>query len=677
MLRILAILGWVLLSGFSANPAFARTAHIKVQRIHTPVVMLDGVDMQVQWPADARQGRLDMRVARLQAPSIAGDYKSVRWQCALSRTAWKTWRCDGPISMPGTPAARFSMEIAPEGLQLDMKQGDHVIALQRRTNAPELTLITLQALPVAWARAFIKQAWPDGTIEKGALDGRLALRTGSARGIEVTGPLRLSKAALRTRDDGLIAENVDVSGTLDYSNHQGATAISLRGTVLGDMLAGTTFVSIQGQPARFDIVADSTARGWNVKRVHWADGQTLTADGSLAWTRNGMEDVAIDFDSQDASLLKDRYLSGWLAPVGLSEVQFGGGVAGRVSNVGGGPLSYAISPRAFNLTRPDGQLRVSGLNGGVVLSQGSAVESHLQWHDAKLYGLDFGAGDFPLVSEGGTLALRAPAAIPVFNGLLRFNALRIRPPRGEAGLGLDFALAVEDVDFGALSEAVGLPAYRGRLNGNIPKAVYEDEVLKLDGGLALDLFDGHVAFSSLSIERPFGTAPTLVTDLAIDRLDLLRLTEVLGFGSITGRLSGGIRDMRLIGWSPVRFDAELHTVRVPGVKQRISQRAVKNISSVGGAGPTGGLQAMALNLFKDFGYSQIGLRCRLVNSICMMSGLEGETTSGSGPDSFTILKGAGIPRLTVIGHNRQVDWPVLVERLKAVAAGDVKPVIEH
>lgn len=579
--------------------------------------------------------------------------------------------------MPGTPAARFSMEIAPEGMQLDLNEGGRTIGLQRRTNTPDLTLITLQALPLAWARAFIQQSWPDGRFEKGTIDGRLALRTGAGRGMQVTGPLRLSNAALRTRDDGLIAENVTINGTLDYNNRQGATAISLRGTVLGDMLAGTTFVSIQGQPARFDLAADSTAQGWKFKRVHWADGQTLTADGTLAWTRNGLEDVAIDFDSQDASLLKDRYLSGWLAPLGLSEVQFGGGVAGRVSSVGGGPLSYAVNPRGFNLTRPDGQLRVSGLNGHVVLSQGAAVESRLQWHDAKFYGLDFGAGDLPFVSEGGTLALREPAAIPVFNGLLRFNALRIRPPRGEAGLGLDFALAVEDVDFGALSEAVGLPAFRGRLNGTIPKAVYGNEVLKLDGGLELDLFDGHVAFSSLSIERPFGTAPTLVTDLAIDRLDLLRLTEVLGFGSITGRLSGGIHDMRLIGWSPVRFDAELHTVRVPGVKQRISQRAVKNISSVGGASPTGGLQDMALELFKDFGYSQIGLRCKLVNSICMMSGLEGETTSGSGADSFTILKGAGIPRLTVIGHNRRVDWPVLVERLKAVAAGDVKPVIEH
>jgi hypothetical protein len=48
----------------------------------------------------------------------------------------------------------------------------------------------------------------------------------------------------------------------------------------------------------------------------------------------------------------------------------------------------------------------------------------------------------------------------------------------------------------------------------------------------------------------------------------------------------------------------------------------------------------------------------------------------SGGDTFTIVAGAGLPRLTVVGHNRLVDWPVLVERLAAVGTGDVKPVFD-
>ena len=53
-----------------------------------------------------------------------------------------------------------------------------------------------------------------------------------------------------------------------------------------------------------------------------------------------------------------------------------------------------------------------------------------------------------------------------------------------------------------------------------------------------------------------------------------------------------------------------------------------------------------------------------------MSGLR---SAGAG---FTIVEGAGIPRLEVVGFNRNVDWPTLLERLAAVAAGDVAPVVD-
>ena len=58
------------------------------------------------------------------------------------------------------------------------------------------------------------------------------------------------------------------------------------------------------------------------------------------------------------------------------------------------------------------------------------------------------------------------------------------------------------------------------------------------------------------------------------------------------------------------------------------------------------------------------------------AGLEGADTSGSETGGFTIVQGAGIPHLTVVGFNRLVDWPTLVERLAAASKGDVKPVVE-
>ena len=84
----------------------------------------------------------------------------------------------------------------------------------------------------------------------------------------------------------------------------------------------------------------------------------------------------------------------------------------------------------------------------------------------------------------------------------------------------------------------------------------------------------------------------------------------------------------------------------------------------------GSLQGQLIGLFDDFGYRRIGIGCRLANEVCAMSGLH---SAGNG---FTIVEGAGVPRLQVVGFNRNVDWPTLLERLAAVATGDVAPVVD-
>ena len=255
-------------------------------------------------------------------------------------------------------------------------------------------------------------------------------------------------------------------------------------------------------------------------------------------------------------------------------------------------------------------------------------------------------------------------------GTLGLRDVVIRPPQGQAGMDIGFGLQLTNIDFGKVSQALGLPAFQGTLGGSIPRAHYAQDKIDFDGGLNLELFDGRVAISQLSLERPFGTAPSLSADIAMDDLDLMRLTEVLGFGSISGKLDGRIQGLRLVDWSPVAFDARFITDDAPGVRKRISQRAVQDIGSVGGSSFIQTLQGKAIALFKDFGYRRIGIGCHLENQICAMNGLH------SAGNTFTIVEGAGVPRLDVVGYNRAVDWSTLVERLLAASKGDVAPVID-
>jgi hypothetical protein len=215
------------------------------------------------------------------------------------------------------------------------------------------------------------------------------------------------------------------------------------------------------------------------------------------------------------------------------------------------------------------------------------------------------------------------------------------------------------------------PPFKGELSGRIPRVRYADDRLDFDGALTAHIFEGTVQVSGLAMERPFGTAPTLSADIAIDDLNLESLTGVFGFGEITGALDGHINGLRLVDWGPETFDADLHSDPAWKGRQRISQRAVQDLSSVGGGDGLGSsLQAQALKLFDDFGYRRIGIRCRLAQEVCAMDGLR---SAGAG---FIIVEGSGVPRLSVVGFNHRVDWPTLVDRLIAVTQGESKPVFE-
>ena len=649
----------------------------RIVRINTGVATVQGVQVHLDWPEGATVGRLHLTARRVDAPGLGYAFRDVDWNCALTRHGWNAWACDGMVGQPGAAPSRLAMDLQPDSLQGTLSQGRSRLDVHRDGRTPDLTSLDLTQVPVQWANVLVARAVPSMRMGAGVLDGRLAITTPKGGPLDVRGPLALRGGAFQTADGTVAAENLNLALQVVYRDLGEHAQVTLDGTALGDVLAGKTFVSIAGTPAQLHLSANGGKGGWRFDDVRWRDGATLSAQGRFSLdASSNLHGIDITFDSPDASGLRDRYLSGALALFGLSDITLRGALSGHVQSGAGDGLAMALEAEGVDIDDPGKRLALHGLRGDVRYSPGARVDSVLRWDSGALYGVDYGPGTLPFRSENGQLALKDTARIPLYDGLLRIDHLRIAPPSGTQGLRVEFGLGVEHLDFGKLSAALGLPAFRGTLTGTIPSARFADDLLTLDGGLDLSLFEGSVRFSSLSIERPFGTAPTLVGDIDMHGLDLLRLTEVLGFGSITGRLDGYIHDLRLVDWSPVRFDADLHTVPVPGVRQRISQRAVQNISSVGGHSFTGSLQGKAISLFKDFGYRRIGVRCRLVNTVCVMGGLKGASTPRSDSSGFTIVEGAGLPHLTVVGYNRQVDWPTLVERLKAVATGDVKPVFE-
>ncbi len=649
----------------------ARAAELRVARVETPVAILEDVEVRLAWSPGESTGQLRVRARTARAPDLGYRFTGLDWTCPLRRDG-DAWSCAGDVSAADAGPARLSLALDAVSTQAALVRGEARLALDRDAASPDLTRIDLTRVPVQWAQALARQVWPDGRFGGGRMSGQVLVDAAGDRPLQVDARLEVDGLAVDTPDGRIAAEGL--GARLGIGASLGSMpVIAVEGDLLGgELLFGTTYVSLGSRTVALSGEARKSGDGgWDFSRLGWQDGDRLQARGRARLAADaGLDGLQLELHSTDLGALGTDYLSGWLGVAGLAELQLGGR-ADLDLGIESGHLEQAgLRLEGVSVVDPRERFGFQGLRGDLVFSSATPVDSELRWDSGTLYGLGFGPARLPFASGDGTLRSREAIPLAMLGGQVVLDDVRIQPPGAASGLDVRFGLALEDLDVAALSAALDWPPFTGRLGGRIPMAHYAADRLDFDGGLVMRLFDGEVEVSSLSMERPFGVAPTLSADIGMDGLDLEALTGVFGFGSISGRLHGRIDRLRLVNWTPVAFDAELHTERERGVRQRISQRAVQDLSSVGDASFMGSLQGRLIGLFDDFRYSRIGIACVLADEVCTMDGL------GSAGRGFIIVEGAGVPRLTVVGFNRRVDWPTLVERLAAIGSGDVAPVVE-
>lgn len=663
------LIGVLLMLAAAASPA--RELALQVERVRGDVASVDGVAVTLAWPAGAAEGELRLRADSLAVPSLSEHFERVEWRCPLSRGEDGSWRCDGPVrSARGGAALRVALSSAE--VEAVLSSENRRLAYDWRAGAPDLHAVDLQRVPVAWLEAFLASLWEAGQWTGGTLDGRVTVDTAS--GPRIAADLALAGVGLETADGQLAAAGMQ--GRLKVRHEAGATPSQTRIDYRaqgGEFLFGAMYVPLPDSPV--DVCLDlrpTDAGGWRISDAHWRDGEVLQAGGAATLAADGsFSDLALDVSLKDLATASARYLSGFLAPAGFGDLVLTGGAAARLRLAGGEWRSLSLTADRVNAIDPRQRFALAGLHGQVNWAPGAqAAPGQLAWDSAALFGIGLGNARLAFTGRDGQLVLREPVAIDALNGQVRLEHLRWQPPRDGQGTRFELGAGLRRLDLGSLSQRLGWPPFTGRISGDIPAARYQDNRLTLEGGLRMDVFEGSVALSRLEMERPFGVAPSLSADVRIQDIDMEPMTAAFGFGSITGRLDGRIENLRMVDWSPVAFDAWLGSDPEWKGRRRISQRAVEDISKVGGGGGLmGGLQAQALRLFDDFRYARLGLGCRLRDNVCLMEGVD------SAGDGYTIVEGAGLPRITVVGFRRRVDWPTLVARLKAATEGQV-PVIE-
>lgn len=619
-----------------------------------------------------------IQAARLSVPAFGWRNIPVIVDGRPQRADGGAWEFTGHIAARGAPGGALSdamltvvYDRSGGTLQVDLSQGQGKLEAMLPLDQASHVQMKLAALPLVWLRGMLASAWPDGRLNGGTVAGDVAVdvAAGSSR---VTGRVSLAGVAVDSKSGRLAAQKLGAAGAFRIRTGAGATGVMFDGQLRGgELLVGPLYALLPPEAVGLHLAADLGAGGTTIESLDFDDPDALRLTGALGIDRNGQL-TRLSLTRFDAvlPLAYARYGTTLVQNLtGIRALTASGHISGSMDLDGRGLRALAFRADGVNLDSRSRGLAVAGLNGGIDWRAGvSRPATSLRWNALSAYRLVFGAATFGFKDDAGTLALQAPVDVGSFGGTLQLAKLDWRPDLGKSQR-LSAALSVSDVDVDQLCAALGWPAFGGKLGGAVPNLSYRGNDLVFDGGLSLGVFGGSVSVTHLSLQRPFGVTPKLAADVDISQLDLAPLTGVFGFGQITGRLDGSIRGLRMVDWRPVAFTADL-TANGGG---RISQNAIKSLTEVGGGGIGGGLQGIALRVFKTFGYARLGLSCRLANGVCTMGGLDPDPD----PDEagYTIVEGSGLPHITVIGHERSVDWATLVSRLKAVTEG-ARPVVK-
>jgi hypothetical protein len=523
-----------------------------------------------------------------------------------------------------------------------------------------------------------------GSLQTKLFGGKLTLsetqlRPPSAQGESLRSSFALEGVGYDSKDGTLAASGIVASGELHVSTNVNQPRVQVDMTFHGgEFLATPVYVKLPHAPVKATLDATLVDARWRVDKFDWNDPGVLdlAATGELSpGAARPLQALRLELHEADLRSALDRYAHSWLSSRGYSNLEGTGTVAGTLEFDHAGLQHFAFVARAVDLHDGAGRFALAGIDGGIDWdARADTPATRLGWKSLELWQVPFDAADARLESRNGRVVLAQPLDVGVLGGKVRIEKLSLQPdsPRGERYAG---SFAIAGIEMARLSAVLGWPRFGGNLSGGIPEIEFVGDKIELHGGLDMYVFDGHLGVSGMSLQHPFGDAPALGADIHFENLDLDQVTSAFSFGGMSGRLAGTIGQLSMIDWSPVAFDAWLHTDR----GGRMSYKAINDVTAIaGGGGLSDNLQTMALKLVNTFGYGRLGLRCRLREEVCTMGGIDplpAETPTGPDVDDYTIVQGSGLPRITIIGHRRHVDWPTLVRRLEAAMQGQA-PVIQ-
>jgi hypothetical protein len=623
-------------------------------------------------------------------PDPAGKLTDIRWTCDQPVVAEPRFGCDtGKLTARGGPTGSVDMKLAAlmrtdsgvtsfsgSGLKLAGTTASFdgtfdASGWQVKGHTGVTTIPALRKFAEPWLKLPA-----DITIA-----GKVAVEVAAAdkgKGTSADIAAKLDGVELTNEASTVVAEKLNATAQVHARLNDADTGLEVQLTGTGGQaLFGPVLLDLAKNPLHLDM------RGTLREQVLTLDALRFTQKNLIEVAGAGRVNLAGDIPlvTGDFKLAKLEFPSAYtsymqitLAASVLGDLATSGSVNGELSIADNGVGALHLSPDNLEMRDGKGRLFLSKVNGDVYWSPagvGAARVSKLAWDAGGAYGLSGGATELEFVAYGMNFALARPAKLPVFDGAIAIESFAMGNI-GADDMQVSFMGAVEPISMKLLAKAFDWPEFSGTLAARIPGVTLKDNVLTFDGNLESQVFGGRITGSNIRLKDPLGNFPEFFADVRARDLDLELVTRTFEVGSITGKLEADVLGLQLFAWTPQAFDARLATPKGDKSRHRISAKAVSSLSNVGGGG--GGvvqaLQSGVLKFFDEYSYEKLGITCKLRGDICEMAGIE---PAGVG---YYIVKGAGLPRIDIVGNAGRVSWNQLVSSITTTEFSDARAVSE-
>ncbi len=446
-------------------------------------------------------------------------------------------------------------------------------------------------------------------------------------------------------------------------------AVDVKGRA-GQVLVNPIFLDFGANPLELDAVGTLTGNLLQIESLKFRQAKLIDVTGTGKLNLAGEAPLL----TGDFTLNRVEFPAAFTsyAQIGLATSMIGdaktqGSLTGELSVVDNGVAALHVKPEKLDFSANKGSLHLEGMNGEIFWSPAGGRDariSRLSWSSGGAYGLSGGASGIEFVAYGTNFALTQPAKLPVLDGAIAIENFAMGN-LGADNMEVSFKGAVEPISMPLLTKAFGWPEFSGTLAASIPGVRLKDNVLTFDGNVESQVFGGRIVGSNIRLQDPLGNFPQFFADVRARDLDLGLVTQTFEVGTITGKLEADVLGLELFAWTPQAFDARLATPVGDKSRHRISAKAVSSLSNVGGGGGSvvQALQSGVLKFFDEYSYEKLGIRCRLRGDVCEMSGIE------PAPNGYYIVKGAGIPRIDIMGNLGRVNWNQLMSSIATADFG--------